>query len=225
MTDRGPAAGHLIRPGQLRATPPGRDACHRTTHERSHLAAGTARGPPRSVCDDRPGSPLDRTLREDRRRDRRYPLDGHAAATQRQRTGLPGARAGAARVQQAPAIRPPADQQRSNLAGWAQYGYCASHSRFFWGLRSSTWSARQPACRSCGCSRPRSSASEVLSAMLEVDAGLVAAREGILLISDKGFASRPFEQELLDHASSCCGLRASARRSGTASRCSKRSAS
>src|SRR5262245_24337290 len=25
--------------------------------------------------------------------------------------------------------------QRSDLAGWAQYGYCASHSRLFWGLR------------------------------------------------------------------------------------------
>ena len=25
--------------------------------------------------------------------------------------------------------------KRSELAGWAQYGYCASHSRFFWGLR------------------------------------------------------------------------------------------
>jgi hypothetical protein len=25
--------------------------------------------------------------------------------------------------------------KRSNLAGWAEYGYCASHSRFFWGLR------------------------------------------------------------------------------------------
>jgi hypothetical protein len=25
--------------------------------------------------------------------------------------------------------------QRSELAGWAGYGYCASHSRFFWGLR------------------------------------------------------------------------------------------
>lgn len=26
-------------------------------------------------------------------------------------------------------------QKRSDLAGWAEYGYCASHSRFFWGLR------------------------------------------------------------------------------------------
>jgi hypothetical protein len=24
---------------------------------------------------------------------------------------------------------------RSELAGWAEYGYCASHSRYFWGLR------------------------------------------------------------------------------------------
>ena len=24
---------------------------------------------------------------------------------------------------------------RSDLAGWASYGYCASHSRWFWGLR------------------------------------------------------------------------------------------
>lgn len=25
--------------------------------------------------------------------------------------------------------------QRSDLAGWAEYGYCASHTRYFWGLR------------------------------------------------------------------------------------------
>lgn len=25
--------------------------------------------------------------------------------------------------------------RRSDVAGWAGYGYCASHSRFFWGLR------------------------------------------------------------------------------------------
>ena len=25
--------------------------------------------------------------------------------------------------------------KRSDLAGWATYGYCASHSRYFWGLR------------------------------------------------------------------------------------------
>jgi hypothetical protein len=29
----------------------------------------------------------------------------------------------------------PGSAQRSNLVGWAEYGYCASHSRCFWGLR------------------------------------------------------------------------------------------
>ncbi len=30
--------------------------------------------------------------------------------------------------------------KRSDLAGWAEYGYCASHSRFFWDC-ACTWSA------------------------------------------------------------------------------------
>ena len=29
----------------------------------------------------------------------------------------------------------PRTAKRSVLAGWAEYGYCASHSRYFWGLR------------------------------------------------------------------------------------------
>ena len=40
--------------------------------------------------------------------------------------------------------------KRSNLAGWAGYGYCSSHSRFFWGLRPHTWSAPRPDSRSPG---------------------------------------------------------------------------
>lgn len=31
--------------------------------------------------------------------------------------------------------RSPETAHRSDLAGWAEYGYCASHSRYFWGLR------------------------------------------------------------------------------------------
>jgi hypothetical protein len=37
--------------------------------------------------------------------------------------------------------------KRSDLAGWAEYGYCASHSRFFWAC-GCTWCARCTACRS-----------------------------------------------------------------------------
>lgn len=39
---------------------------------------------------------------------------------------------------------------------------------------------------------------EVLAAMLEVDADLLAERGGILLIADKGFAGAAFEKELAE---------------------------
>jgi hypothetical protein len=88
--------------------------------------------------------------------------------------------------------------QRSNLAGWAGYGYCASHSRFFWGLRLYL------VCTPTGIpimwplANPKIGEREVLATMLEVDAGLVAQREATLLISDKGFASKSFEKALAE---------------------------
>ena len=43
---------------------------------------------------------------------------------------------------------------------------------------------------------PKIGEREVLAAMLQVEARVVAEHDGILLISDKGFASKPFEQQL-----------------------------
>lgn len=88
--------------------------------------------------------------------------------------------------------------QRSNLAGWAGYGYCASHSRFFWGLRLYLVCTPTGMPILWALANPKIGEREVLAAMLEIDAGLVAAREGILLISDKGFASTPFEKDLAE---------------------------
>ncbi|GAA2717703.1 IS982 family transposase [Actinoplanes palleronii] len=88
--------------------------------------------------------------------------------------------------------------QRSDMAGWAGYGYCASHSRFFWGLRLYL------VCTPAGMpilwalANPKIGEREVLAAMLEHDADLVADRTGVLLISDKGFASKPFERRLAE---------------------------
>jgi hypothetical protein len=85
---------------------------------------------------------------------------------------------------------------RSQVAGWASYGYCASHSRFFWGLRLYL------VCTPAGMpilwalADPKLGEREVLAAMLEVDADLVADRPGLLLITDKGFAGKKFEQSL-----------------------------
>jgi hypothetical protein len=88
--------------------------------------------------------------------------------------------------------------QRSDLAGWAGYGYCASHSRFFWGLRLYLVCTPTGMPIMWALANPKIGEREVLAAMLEVEAGLVAEREGILLISDKGFASTAFETDLAE---------------------------
>ena len=88
--------------------------------------------------------------------------------------------------------------QRSNLAGWAGYGYCASHSRFFWGLRLYLVCTPTGMPILWALANPKIGEREVLAAMLEIDADLVGARESILLISDKGFASKPFEKDLAE---------------------------
>ncbi|MDH6705785.1 hypothetical protein P3T27_002507 [Kitasatospora sp. MAA19] len=91
--------------------------------------------------------------------------------------------------------------QRSDLAGWAGYGYCALHSRFFWGLRLHPGVHPDRDADHVGTGQPedrRARGPRRDAAMLEVDPDLVAQREGILSISDKGFASKPFEKELAD---------------------------
>ncbi|GAX57943.1 IS982 family transposase [Streptomyces olivochromogenes] len=86
--------------------------------------------------------------------------------------------------------------KRSEMVGWAGYGYCASHSRFFWGLRLYL------VCTPVGMpilwalANPKMDEREVLQSMLDVEAGLVTDRPGLLLISDKGFASKEFENDL-----------------------------
>lgn len=86
--------------------------------------------------------------------------------------------------------------KRSEMAGIANYGYCASHSRWFRGLRLYL------VCTPAGLpvlwalADPKIGEREVLEAMLEHDAGIIAERDGILLISDKGFAGETFEMSL-----------------------------
>ncbi|MFI1336820.1 IS982 family transposase [Streptomyces sp. NPDC020845] len=86
--------------------------------------------------------------------------------------------------------------KRSDLAGWAGYGYCASHSRFFWGLRLYLVCTPTGMPVLWALANPKLDGREVLQAMLDVDVDLVADRPGLLLIADKGFASKEFENDL-----------------------------
>jgi hypothetical protein len=89
-----------------------------------------------------------------------------------------------------PAVR------RSDMAGWANYGYCASHSRWFWGLRLYLICTPAGMPILWALADPKIGEREVLTAMLDVEPSLAAARPGLTLISDKGFAGRQVEADL-----------------------------
>ena len=57
--------------------------------------------------------------------------------------------------------------KRSELAGWANYGYCASHSRFFWGLRLHLLTTPDGAVAAWALADPKLGDREVAQAMLE----------------------------------------------------------
>jgi hypothetical protein len=86
--------------------------------------------------------------------------------------------------------------KRSELAGWAGYGYCASHSRFYWGLRLFLVCTPIGMPITWALANPKIDEREVMTAMLDREPHLAADRPGQLLIADKGFASREFENDL-----------------------------
>ncbi|MGD3109333.1 IS982 family transposase [Streptomyces sp. YGL11-2] len=86
--------------------------------------------------------------------------------------------------------------KRSQMAGWAGYGYCASHSRFFWGLRLFLVCTPTGMPVTWALANPKIDEREVMTAMLDREPDLVADRPGLLITADKGFASREFETDL-----------------------------
>lgn len=87
--------------------------------------------------------------------------------------------------------------KRSDLAGHAGYGYCASHSRFFWGLRLYLISTAEGMPIIWGLANPKLGEREVTQALLERDHHLI--RAGQVILGDKGFAGKDFEAFISDH--------------------------
>lgn len=81
--------------------------------------------------------------------------------------------------------------KRSDLAGYAGYGYCASHSRFFWGFRLYLICTAEGMPIIWGLAHPKLGEREVTGALLEHDHHLI--RTGQVIIADKGFAGKWFE--------------------------------
>jgi hypothetical protein len=84
--------------------------------------------------------------------------------------------------------------KRSELAGWAAYGWCASHSRHFWGLRLYLLCAPDGMPVSFCLAPANEPEREVAATMLDRarHSGLLTGDE--VIIGDKGFAGREFEE-------------------------------
>jgi hypothetical protein len=89
--------------------------------------------------------------------------------------------------------------KRSQLAGWAGYGYCASHSRFFWGLRLHLVCTPAGLPITFAVANPKLDERDVAIDMFDHDSSLLADRAGQTIIADKGYASAEFERRLADH--------------------------
>jgi len=89
--------------------------------------------------------------------------------------------------------------KRSDLAGWAQYGYCASHSRFFWGLRLHLICTLQGLPVAFALTGAKADERETLLDLLASDPGLLHGRTGQTLIGDRNYYGRAFEEELAEH--------------------------
>ena len=82
--------------------------------------------------------------------------------------------------------------KRSDLAGHAGYGYCASHSRFYWGLKLYLICTPEGMPVIWGLAHPKIGEREATQAILTRDHRLVQA--GQVILGDKGFAGKDFER-------------------------------
>ena len=84
--------------------------------------------------------------------------------------------------------------KRSALADAAGYGYCRSHSRWYWGFRCHLLAAPDGTPRAFALADPARGEREVALELLER-----AARGGEVLVCDKGYAGREFAAGAGEH--------------------------
>jgi hypothetical protein len=88
--------------------------------------------------------------------------------------------------------------KRSDLAGWAEYGYCASHSRFLWGLRLRLMCTLHGLPVAFALTGAKADERETLLDLLAAEPELMPARPGQTLIGDKNYFGRDFERQLTE---------------------------
>jgi Transposase DDE domain len=84
--------------------------------------------------------------------------------------------------------------KRSDLAGWAEYGYCASHSRWFWGLRLHLVCTLHGLPVGYALAGAKADERQVLLGILADES--LARAGGQTVIGDKNYYGRDFEKAL-----------------------------
>ncbi len=88
--------------------------------------------------------------------------------------------------------------RRSDLAGWAEYGYCASHSRYFWGLRLHLVCTLGGLPVLFAITGAKADERETLRDMLDTAPEVMDSHPGQTIIGDKNYYGREFEHDLAE---------------------------
>ena len=84
--------------------------------------------------------------------------------------------------------------RRSELAGWANYGYCAAHSRWYWGLKLYLITTAEGMPVAWCLADPKIGEREVAADLLDLARDTGALRAGMIVLADKGLAGRELER-------------------------------
>jgi hypothetical protein len=88
--------------------------------------------------------------------------------------------------------------KRSELAGWAEYGYCASHSRYFWGLRLHLVCTLGGLPILFALTGAKADERETLRDMIDTAPDVTASHPGQTIIGDKNYYGHEFENDLTE---------------------------
>jgi hypothetical protein len=88
--------------------------------------------------------------------------------------------------------------RRSGLAGWANYGYCAAHSRWYWGLKLYLLATPEGMPVAWCLADPKLGERDVAADLLGHARDLGALRDQMIVLADKGLAGREMERYAAD---------------------------
>jgi len=88
--------------------------------------------------------------------------------------------------------------RHSELAGLANYGYCAAHSRWYWGLKLYLLTTAEGMPVAWCLADPKIGEREIAADLLALARDTGALRDGMIVLADKGLAGREMERFAAD---------------------------